>query len=134
MTKMEPPRAPLDTLKSSSSAMNSTNAKKAVKPFFTVATEVNKGANPQTTKQATPILPPDKHEKSKKLLPPEDMEQFRNEVRGSDLSKVGLTEVLKKKFPQRTAAQIKGTLETYGSRVGKKEVDKRWVLNDEVAP
>ncbi len=46
------------------------------------------------------------------------------------MSKVGLIEVLKKKFPGRSAAAIKGTLETVAKRVGVKEVDKRWVLMD----
>jgi len=61
------------------------------------------------------------------------MESFRNEVRGSDLSKVGLIEVLKKKFPGRTGAQVKATVEQYAKRVGAKEVEKRWVLVDETA-
>jgi len=41
-----------------------------------------------------------------------------------------LIEVLKKKFPGRPAAAIKGTLETVAKRVGAKEVDKRWVILD----
>ena len=139
-TKMEPPRVPLDTLKPSASAMNAPNANKTVKPFFTAASEHAKTSSlPAKAASQTPqsmFLPASmqdmsKADKPKKLLPSEDMELFRNEVRGSDLSKVGMIEVLKKKFPQRTAAQVKGTLETFGSRVGKKEVDKRWVLVDE---
>lgn len=56
------------------------------------------------------------------------MPAFKAAIQGSDLSKVGLIEVLKKKFPGRSAAAIKGTLETVARRVGVKEVDKRWVL------
>ena len=139
-TKMEPPRIPLDALKPSASAMNTPSSAKTVKPFFTVASDFPKASGPQalaqiqsTQNSASTKQDKSKSDKPKKLLPPEDMELFRNEVRGSDLSKVGMIEVLKKKFPQRTAAQVKGTLETFGSRVGKKEVDKRWVLVDEVA-
>jgi chromatin assembly factor 1 subunit A len=62
------------------------------------------------------------------MVPDEDLPAFREAVEGSDLSKVGLIEVLKKKFPGRPAAAIKGTLETVAMRVGQKEVDKRWVL------
>ena len=43
------------------------------------------------------------------------------------MSKVGLIEVLKKQFPGRAAAAIKGTLEVVARRVGVKEKDKRWV-------
>lgn len=56
------------------------------------------------------------------------MENFKREIQGSDLSKLGLIEVLKKKFPKQTGAAIKGTLEMVARRVGSKEVDKRWVL------
>lgn len=56
---------------------------------------------------------------------------FRDTVRGNDLSKVGLIEVLKKKFVGRTANMIKATVEACAVRVGGKEVDKRWVLVDE---
>lgn len=58
------------------------------------------------------------------------MPAFKSAVQGSDLSKIGLIEVLKKKFPGRPAAAIKGTLETVAKRVGAKEVDKRWVILD----
>jgi chromatin assembly factor 1 subunit A len=60
------------------------------------------------------------------------MPMFRDAVRGNDLSKVGLVEVLKKKFSGRTAGMIRATLEACAARVGAKEADKRWVLNDEV--
>lgn len=65
------------------------------------------------------------------MITADAMEDFKREVSGSDLSKVGLIEVLKKKFPKQTGAAIKGTLETIAKRTGGKEVDKRWVLIDE---
>lgn len=60
------------------------------------------------------------------------MPAFRDAVRGNELSKVGLIEVLKKRFPGRTAGQIKTTLESCARRIGVKEADKRWMLVDEV--
>ena len=54
------------------------------------------------------------------------MQAFRTAVEGSDLSKVGLVEVLKKKFPGRPAAVIKATLEASAKREGAKEAEKRW--------
>ena len=56
------------------------------------------------------------------------MDDFKREVEGSNLSKIGLIEVLKKKFPGRSGAAIKTTLEAVAKRVGSKEVDKRWVI------
>lgn len=60
------------------------------------------------------------------------MQNFKTEIEGSNLSKVGLIEVLKKKFPGRSGAAIKATLEVVAQRVGVKEADKRWVLVEDV--
>ncbi|POS87621.1 hypothetical protein EPUL_000844 [Erysiphe pulchra] len=70
------------------------------------------------------------HHSSPKLIAPEDMEEFKTAVVGSDLSKIGLIEVLKKKFPGRSAAAIKSTLELIArrGRKGQKEAEKRWTL------
>lgn len=131
---MEPPRVPLNSLKPHSSTMNGSSVHgKPIKPFFTPATDLQKRTTDEPHPPRASILAAGgKPDKPKKLLPQEDMEVFRDVVRGNDLSKVGLIEVLKKKFTGRTAGQIKATLETYASRVGQKEVDKRWVLNEEV--
>lgn len=66
----------------------------------------------------------------KRLLAPSDLESFKSIVVGSDLSKIGLIEVLKKRLPGRPAAVIKATLETMARRgqKGQKEADKRWAL------
>lgn len=66
--------------------------------------------------------------KPKKLVPEEDMPAFKQEIEGSNLSKIGLIEVLKKKFPGRSGAAIKDTLELVAKRVGAKQADKIWVL------
>ncbi|RKF83163.1 Chromatin assembly factor 1 subunit rlf2 [Golovinomyces cichoracearum] len=67
---------------------------------------------------------------SAKLIAPADMEDFKTAVAGSDLSKIGLIEVLKKRFPGRSAATIKATLEVIARRgqKGQKEAEKRWIL------
>lgn len=126
---MEPPRVPLNNLKPNSSSMNSN---KPIKPFFTPASDFAKPDSDSTQNQPLRASASSKPEKPKKLLPKEDMQTFNDAVRGNDLSKVGLIEVLKKKFPGRTGGQVKATLETFARRVGQKEADKRWVLIEEV--
>jgi chromatin assembly factor 1 subunit A len=121
---MDPPRIPLNAMKSTSVNVNG-SATKSITPFLISRPDALK--NP-TTHQQNPTK--SKDSKPKKLIPAEDMEAFKQAVSGSDLSKVGLVEVLKKKFPGRAGAAIKGTLETVAKRVGVKEVDKRWVLVD----
>jgi chromatin assembly factor 1 subunit A len=118
-TAMDPPRIPLNTMKNTSVNVNGTlaSSNKTVKPFFTTATDVLKStpSQPQSTlpTQTQPSAPPlsTKPAKPKKLLSQEDMPAFCAAVQGSDLSKVGLIEVLKKKFPGRPGAAIKATLE-----------------------
>ncbi len=61
------------------------------------------------------------------MIEPEHLKEFKNEVQGSALSKIGLIEVLNKKFEKVSKAAIKNTLEAYAQRVGVKEADKRWV-------
>jgi chromatin assembly factor 1 subunit A len=123
---MDPPRIPLNTMKNTSVNVNGTNTTKPVKPFFTTTSDL-KSSPSQTT-----LIPPASHPppatttKPKKLLKEEDMPAFRAAVQDSNLSKVGLIEVLKKQFPGRSAAVIRATLEAVARREGVKEVDKRW--------
>ncbi|KAA8912417.1 chromatin assembly factor 1 subunit A-domain-containing protein [Sphaerosporella brunnea] len=65
---------------------------------------------------------------SKKLVPPEYMEDFKRAIDGSDMTKAGLIEQLKKAFPKVGKDNIKNTLELIAERVGEKRDDKRWVL------
>jgi chromatin assembly factor 1 subunit A len=121
---MEPPRLPLNTLKSNNLSTNgpsSTASTKTVKPFFTPSSEAAPSQLPAQTGR----------QKEKKLLPPEEWPGFKDAIRGSDLSKVGLIEVLKKKFPRATAGMVKATLEAVAKRVGKKENEKRWAVIDD---
>lgn len=103
---------------------------KAFKPFFAPSS-----ASPNLSAVAPQNSLPaaskgGKGGKEKKLLSPEDLASFKEEVQGSNLSKVGLIEVLKKKFPKATGNMVKATLEAVAQRVGKKESEKRWIVND----
>ena len=129
---MEPPRIPLNAMKPTSTNFNSpVSSTKPVKPFFTSATDLLK-SSPSALPPAPrgPGRPPnpnkEKDQKPKKLLSADDMPTFRAAIEGSDLSKLGLIEVLKKKFPGRPAATIKATLEATAKREGAKEAEKRW--------
>ncbi|PVH77064.1 hypothetical protein DL98DRAFT_656982 [Cadophora sp. DSE1049] len=125
---MEPPRIPLNTMKSTSANINS-----LFSPKSSSTTDFVKSSStltPSTLSAQQPAKPTTKDAKPKKILSADDLPAFKAAIQGSDLSKVGLIEVLKKKFPGRPAAAIKGTLETVAKRVGAKEVDKRWVILD----
>lgn len=114
---MDPPRLPLHAVKGNH--LFSMPSSKPVKPAFT-------SSQPQSTTSALATVKP-----PKKMITDDAMDDFKCEVAGSDLSKLGLVEVLKKKFPKQTAAAIKETLETIAKRVGAKQSEKRWVIIDE---
>jgi hypothetical protein len=63
-----------------------------------------------------------------KLVADENLSRFKEVVAGSDLTKAGLLEHLKKQFPKEKKDVIKFSLETLAKREGKKEAEKRWVL------
>jgi chromatin assembly factor 1 subunit A len=130
---MDPPRLPLNTLKSNSlcnngSSSTAPNTNKPVKPFFGPASAYSKFSI-QPPASGTPAVA--SKGKEKKLLPREDWGSFKEEVHGSNLSKVGLIEVLKKKFPKATGGMVKATLEVVAQRVGKKESEKRWIVSED---
>ncbi|KZF20385.1 hypothetical protein L228DRAFT_250071 [Xylona heveae TC161] len=68
----------------------------------------------------------------KASLSPEELVEFKQAVHGSDLTKAGLIEVLKKRFPKHSKDIIKDTLTSIAQRVGTKEADKRWAVLDGV--
>jgi len=119
---MEPPRLPLNVMKNTSVNINSIlpTSNKPVKSFGLDSPRLS--ASGQAAKDSKP----------KKLLSADDLPAFKQAIVGSDLSKVGLIEVLKKQFPGRPAAAIKSTLEQVArrGRPGEKEKDKRWLLVD----
>jgi chromatin assembly factor 1 subunit A len=122
---------PLNALNSTNSTMNTAvNPVKPVRPFDFLkagSKPVNKVQPPPLTAASGKSM----SDKPKKMMLDEDMENFKNAIRGSNLTKVGIIEVLKKQFPQSTAAQVKDTLGVVASRVGKSEKEKVWVLNEE---
>lgn len=63
-----------------------------------------------------------------KLIEPELMSAFKQAIDGSDMTKAGLIEVLKKQFPKCSKDAIKDTLGSVAVRVGKKESEKKWQL------
>ncbi|KAJ5958437.1 Chromatin assembly factor 1 subunit A [Penicillium vulpinum] len=95
----------------------------------------------------TVALPPtSKAKQAKRPFPPDQLAEFKEAVEGSDLSKIGLVEILKKRlvpamsasteasadpevsrFPKVSKDTLKATLDQVAARVGQKEVDKKWV-------
>ncbi|KAJ5647353.1 hypothetical protein N7490_003725 [Penicillium lividum] len=72
-------------------------------------------------------LPPPPTFKAKRPFPPEQLSEFKEVIEGSDLSKIGVVEILKKRFPKVSKDTLKATLEQVAVRVGQKEADKKWV-------
>ncbi|EAW14734.1 putative chromatin assembly factor 1 subunit A [Aspergillus clavatus NRRL 1] len=68
--------------------------------------------------------------KAKRALTPEQLAEFKQAVNGSDLTKTGLIEVLKKRFPKVSKDVLKETLNQVATRVGQKEADKKWVCKE----
>lgn len=130
-TLMDPPRKPLNQLNTGNFPMNNTlNTHDAAKSFFSNAS--NPSQNHVISVHPTAATGGKaKPEKPKKMIPVEHIEAFRNAVRGSNLTKIGIVEVLKKQFPDCTGAQVKETLNVIARRAGKTEKEKLWVLNDE---
>ncbi|KAB8234685.1 putative chromatin assembly factor 1 subunit A [Aspergillus alliaceus] len=65
--------------------------------------------------------------KAKRTFPAEQLTEFKQVVDGSDLSKLGLIEILKKRFPKVSKDVLKDTLNSVAIRVGQKEAEKKWV-------
>ncbi|RDW93144.1 putative chromatin assembly factor 1 subunit A [Aspergillus mulundensis] len=63
----------------------------------------------------------------KRDFPPDQLGEFKTVVEGSDLTKTGLIEVLKKRFPKVSKNTLKDTLDSVATRIGQKEADKKWV-------
>ncbi|KAL4894572.1 chromatin assembly factor 1 subunit A-domain-containing protein [Aspergillus ambiguus] len=81
------------------------------------------GANVQPGAAVAVVIP----SKAKRAFPSEQLAEFKQVVDGSDLTKTGLIEVLKKRFPKVSKDVLKDTLNAVATRVGQKEADKKWV-------
>jgi chromatin assembly factor 1 subunit A len=66
--------------------------------------------------------------KAKRLVPTEQLPDFKAEIEGKDLTKIGMIEALKKVFPKLPKDAISNTLSLVAARVGPTEKEKRWVL------
>ncbi|KAJ5775584.1 uncharacterized protein N7511_000595 [Penicillium nucicola] len=73
---------------------------------------------------ASTALPP--NSKAKRPFPPEQLGEFKETVEGNDLTKIGLVEILKKRFPKVSKETLKATIDLVAVRVGDKEADKKW--------
>jgi chromatin assembly factor 1 subunit A len=113
---MDPPRMPLNAMKPTSANVNGPNTltKMFGKP------DIAKVA-PQDTKAIKVAAKP---------VSAEDMPAFKQIIQGSELSKVGLIEVLKTQFKKTPKASIKFSLENVAKMVRSTDGEKRWVLND----
>ncbi|KAJ4293607.1 chromatin assembly factor-I (CAF-I) p90 subunit [Kalmusia sp. IMI 367209] len=101
---MNPPRLPL-TSRPVNPLMNTLNA--------TQKTSAGSAAKPV---------------KAKRMISPDLLPAFKAEVQGQDLTKIGMIEALKKKFPKVPKDAITNTLTDIAKRVGPSEKEKRWVL------
>ncbi|KAL8990496.1 MAG: hypothetical protein Q9177_000868 [Variospora cf. flavescens] len=111
---MEPPRIPLNT-------SNRTNVLLPT-PALAVSGLKHPPSNANGPPQSKASQGP------KRMVAPDVLEDFKRAVEGSDLTKAGLVEVLKKQFPKQSKDAIKDTIGAVADRVGHKEKDKRWVL------
>ncbi|KAI9765490.1 MAG: hypothetical protein M1840_007316 [Geoglossum simile] len=98
-SQMQPPRAPLQTISRSHQSVNRVS-----------------------TSQASTTTGP------AAMVTAGNLDNFKAAIQGSDLTKAGLIEVLKKKFPEIPKTAIRNTLNCIAERVGQKEADKRWVI------
>ncbi|KAI4112444.1 MAG: hypothetical protein LQ345_006412 [Seirophora villosa] len=111
---MEPPRIPLNTINRTNVALPTPGlAAAGLKPPPSYA-----NGPPQSKASQAP----------KRMVAPDVLEDFKRAVEGSDLTKAGLVEVLKKQFPKQSKDAIKDTIGAVADRVGHKEKDKRWVV------
>lgn len=106
-----PPPAARTPLSTSTGAPNSSG----IAPIF------NPGGSPATGSPNVASGP-------KKYVPDDELEDFKKAIDGSDMTKAGLIEVLKKTFPKIPKDAIKNSLDLVAERVGNKRDEKRWIL------
>ncbi|KAJ5573824.1 uncharacterized protein N7459_008251 [Penicillium hispanicum] len=111
------PRAPEPP--KGSTAQNPSNRTQTLDAF-----RVNNGSDTPAVGSALPAS----LSKAKRPFPPELLEQFKQVVEASDLSKIGTVEILKKRFPKVSKETLKATLDQLAVRVGQKEADKKWIF------
>ncbi|KAL1387276.1 chromatin assembly factor 1 subunit A-domain-containing protein [Phyllosticta capitalensis] len=80
--------------------------------------------------QAQPAAASGAPKPPKRTVPPEILAEFKAAIDGSDLTKIGLIEALKKQFPKIPKDAISNTLPIVAHRIGAKASEKRWALLD----
>ncbi|KAK2811480.1 hypothetical protein FQN50_002103 [Emmonsiellopsis sp. PD_5] len=95
-------------------------------PTATIPTTTSNLAPGQSTLPGAPAPAPT--QKPRRPFPPDQVAEFKQVISGSNLTKAGLIEVLKKRFPKVSKDIIKDTLNCTAQRQGQKEADKKWVL------
>lgn len=134
---MDPPRLPLHAIN---------------RPNLQLPNPSPDGLKPEgaKTETVTPVKAP-KQGQVKRYITPELLKDFKAAVQGSELTKLGLVEVLKKqyvihwfsvstfslienRFPKQSKGAIQDTLASVAERVGPKESEKRWILKEDFQP
>lgn len=69
---------------------------------------------------------------AKKLVATVDMKSFITKIQGTDMNQIMLVETLKREFPQYSKETIRNTIRQVAHRVGEKEPNKVWKINQDV--
>jgi chromatin assembly factor 1 subunit A len=125
VTTMQPPRLPLASVSANNTLLNGQGGFISASVLPLIKTEGENAALPISKQRGRAADP----SKPLKLISPDLLPAFKHAVEGSDLTKAGLIEILKKQFPKVPKDVIKDTLGAVAHRSGVKEVDKRWILN-----
>ncbi|KAI9725018.1 MAG: hypothetical protein M1812_000294 [Candelaria pacifica] len=120
-SSMNPPRIPLHVIKRTHAGVN---ANISPMPLSSVSSGTTIDTDSLVANSSQMVKP------TKRLLPAEHVADFKKAIQGSELTKTGLVEVLKKKFPKISKDVIKDSLGLVAHRVGSKESEKVWALLD----
>ncbi|KAI9878280.1 MAG: hypothetical protein M1830_001380 [Pleopsidium flavum] len=138
---MNPPRLPLHVINRTNTVING----HVTSPLTLLDSEGKVVSSTPTCATLSKVQKPGKRQVAPELMP-----EFKKAIQGSDLTKAGLIEILKKqyvvpdrvtewkwtdmhvRFPKTSKDAIKDTLTTIADRVGSKEADKRWIIKDGV--
>ena len=71
-------------------------------------------------------------QQNKKLIPADLLPEFKAAIEGSDMTKVVLVDMLKRKFPQHSKDVLKDSLDAIAVRKGMLLKDRKWVLREGV--
>lgn len=69
---------------------------------------------------------------AKKMIASADMKPFLTKIRGTEMNQIMLVETLKREFPHYSKEIIRNTIRQVARRVGEKEPNKVWEINQDV--